>query len=156
VGALKINPKYAIAWANKGLALGKCKKHDKALEAFEKALKLNPKLALTWANKGAAITRLNEDKKALKEYEKALEAFEKALKINSKQAEAWYNMACTYSLMDKTEEAIVNLKYAIKLDPSLKKEAKGDPDFKELQKNTKFQKIVAANETHIPIFDTFV
>ena len=51
---IQLNPKSAMAWNNKGTALGSLGMHEKALQAFDKALQLNPNDALVWNNKGAA------------------------------------------------------------------------------------------------------
>ncbi|RMF28848.1 MAG: tetratricopeptide repeat protein, partial [Candidatus Nitrosothermus koennekii] len=43
--AIAIDPNFADAWNNKGVALAKLKRYEEALEAFDKALEINPKFA---------------------------------------------------------------------------------------------------------------
>ncbi|MGB9869822.1 tetratricopeptide repeat protein, partial [Methanothermobacter sp.] len=40
--ALKINPKYAEAWNNKGAALKELKRYKEALKCYEKVTQLDP------------------------------------------------------------------------------------------------------------------
>ena len=90
--ALKINPNHAYTLNNKGIALGKLKKHDEAIKCFDKAIEIKPDFAGAWTNKGIALDKLGQREEALK-------AFDKAIEIKPDDADAWYNKACCYSLM---------------------------------------------------------
>ncbi len=71
--AIEINPNYAIAWYNKGTALGKLALHDEALKAYDKAIEINPNYAKAWYGK-ACMYYLKKDKKnALKYLSQAIE-----------------------------------------------------------------------------------
>ena len=54
--AIEINPQFAGAWYDKGLALVSQGKHDEAIKAFDRAIELNPKDAVAWYNKGAGYS----------------------------------------------------------------------------------------------------
>jgi tetratricopeptide (TPR) repeat protein len=60
--ALKIDPKYALALNNKGLALDKLGKYNEAIQSYDKALEIDPKYALALNNKGLALNKLQDTK----------------------------------------------------------------------------------------------
>ena len=70
--AVELNPNYAEAYRNRGLAWAKKGEHDRAIADFTRALELNPKDAqayhnrgTVWAEKGALVRGLTDAKKAL-------------------------------------------------------------------------------------------
>ena len=42
--AIRLDPKYADAWNNKGTALNNQGKYDEAIKAYDEAIRLDPKL----------------------------------------------------------------------------------------------------------------
>ena len=50
--SIKLNPKYEIAWNNKGNSLYKFGKYEESIECYDEAIKLNPKFENAWNNKG--------------------------------------------------------------------------------------------------------
>jgi tetratricopeptide (TPR) repeat protein len=133
--ALTINPKYADALYNKGVALSDLKRHEEAIEYYDKALTINPKYADAWYNKGVALSDL-------KRYDEEIECYDKALTINPKYANAWFNKACIYASKDDKSNALKNLSRAIELDNKYKEDAKKDEDFRNLWNDEDFKKIV--------------
>lgn len=79
--ALAIDPKYAAAWNNRGLALDNLGKHQEAVESYDKALALDPKLAPAWYNRGNALDNLGK-------YQEAAEALRRALRLDPNFQEA--------------------------------------------------------------------
>ena len=69
--ALEINPNYAEAWNNKGVALSKLRRYEEAIECFNRALKINQNDAEAWNNKGNVLDELGK-------YEEAVELKGKA------------------------------------------------------------------------------
>jgi tetratricopeptide (TPR) repeat protein len=55
-----MNPKNAITWHNKGLALLRIKRFRESIECFDMALRLNEKYAKAWYNKGRALELLGD------------------------------------------------------------------------------------------------
>ncbi|MDI6704493.1 MAG: tetratricopeptide repeat protein, partial [bacterium] len=60
-------------WFNKGVELGKLRRHKEAIKAFEKAIEINPQYAEAWVNKGFCLGELGIDEEAIKAFEKAIE-----------------------------------------------------------------------------------
>jgi tetratricopeptide (TPR) repeat protein len=108
--AIKIEPKYAVPWSGKGLALLELRKTKEAIKAFDKAIKLNPKDAYPWKGKGLALFELRKTKEAIK-------AFDKAIKLNPKDAYPWSGKGFALLKLRKTKEAIKAFDKAIKLNP---------------------------------------
>ena len=46
--AIALDPNYAEAHLNRGVAYGQLKRHDEAIAAFDRALRLNPNLPNAW------------------------------------------------------------------------------------------------------------
>ena len=134
--AIKIDPKFAGAWNNKGIALGKLGEHDEAIKCYDKAIKIDPNDAKAWNNKGVALGKLSK-------LDEAIKCYDKAIKINPKFAGAWYNKACVYALKDDKENTFKNLSKAIELDAKSKEDAKKDRDFKSLWNDKDFKRIVS-------------
>lgn len=70
--AIEINPQFAEAWNNKGVAL-KARHHDEdAIKAYDEAIKLNPKFAMAWNNKGIVLHDIGKDNEYRSAYIKAM------------------------------------------------------------------------------------
>ena len=134
--AIEIKPDDAMAWHNKGVALGELGRYEDALKAYDKAIEIEPDYATAWHNKGIALGKLGR-------YDDALKAYNKAIEIKPDYTKAWYNKACVYSLNDNKENALKNLSKAIELDQKDKEKAKKDEDFKNLWYDEDFKKIVS-------------
>jgi tetratricopeptide (TPR) repeat protein len=76
---LAINPQFAQAWSDKGIALGALGRLEEALDCFDRALAINPQFARAWYNKGVALRSLGR-------LEEALACFEKAHRLGFQQA----------------------------------------------------------------------
>jgi len=81
--ALDLNPKYAAAWNNLGIARKAKGDLDGAIAAYEKALELNPKHAVAWKNLGILFD-LN-----LKQYSEALFCYIRASELGDKKSKGW-------------------------------------------------------------------
>ncbi|MCI2424414.1 tetratricopeptide repeat protein, partial [Candidatus Acetothermia bacterium] len=58
--ALEIDPKYAPAWNNKGIALHKLERYEEAIRCYDKVLEIDPKDASAKNNKVLAQAKLRE------------------------------------------------------------------------------------------------
>jgi len=61
---IRLNPNYASAWYDKGLALKDQGNYTEALEYFEKTLELDPKNAMAYYAKGVALKSLGRTDEA--------------------------------------------------------------------------------------------
>jgi tetratricopeptide (TPR) repeat protein len=132
---LKINPEDAVAWSNKGLALGNLGRYEEALECFDKALEINPEKAEAWSDKGAALLHFGR-------FEEALNYFNKGLEISPDNGNLWYKKACGESLLGDVNGALSSLKRTVELDEKYKEMARTDKDFKNLRDDDRFKEIV--------------
>ena len=107
---LELDPKYAVAWNNKGNALAELGRYEEALRCYDKALEIDPKHVLAWYNKGVALHKLGR-------YEEALRCYDKALEIDPKHAYAWYNKGLALYKLGRHEEAIRCYGKALEIDP---------------------------------------
>ena len=108
--ALSLNPDYAEAYSNMGIALKEHGKLEEAIEAFNKALSIKPDYAEAYNNMGNAL----QDQGKLEE---AIEAYNKALSIKPDYAEAYNNMGNALKDQGKLEEAIEAYNKALSIKP---------------------------------------
>jgi len=73
--AIRLDPKYALAWYNTGVTLHQLGKYEQSLVANEEAIRLNPNYAVAWYNKGDSLHQLGR-------YDEASEAVDHALRIS--------------------------------------------------------------------------
>ena len=82
--AIRLDPKHAAAWNNKGIALNNQGKYNEAIEAYDEAIRLDPNYAAAWNNKGIALN--NQGK-----YDEAIKAYDEAIRLDPNYAAAWNN-----------------------------------------------------------------
>ena len=68
--AIEINPNYAQAYNNLGIALHKLFRMDKAIESYQKAISINSNFAEPQSNLGNAMLEINKPKESLIYFEK--------------------------------------------------------------------------------------
>ena len=66
--AIKLNPKNAEAFYNRGLANGKLGKYDAAIDDYGEAIRLNPKDAEAPFNRGLAYMRVDKNDFAARDF----------------------------------------------------------------------------------------
>jgi len=69
--AIHLNPNYALAYHNKGVALYNLRHYQEALAAYEQAIHLDPSLALAYKGKGLVLEDLGKKQEAQQAYERA-------------------------------------------------------------------------------------
>ena len=67
-------------WYNKGLALYKLEKYEKAIKCCDEAIRINPRNADAWYLKSIDFAKLEK-------YEKAIKCCDEAIRINPKDDE---------------------------------------------------------------------
>jgi tetratricopeptide (TPR) repeat protein len=143
--ATRINPAFALAWRNKGYALGSLGKYEEAIKCFDEAIALEPNSADAWRNKSFATGKIPgrvQDAKecfseaikrdpeialtynsygyflnSLAEYEEAMRCFDVALEINPDFALAWRNKGFSLLSLNLAEKAIECVDKSIKIEP---------------------------------------
>ncbi|MGD2072199.1 MAG: tetratricopeptide repeat protein, partial [Candidatus Thorarchaeota archaeon] len=105
---IKIDPQYALAWSNKGLALDNLGKYEEAISCYDEAIKIDPQYALAWSNKGLALDNLGK-------YEEAISCYDEAIKIDPQYAQAYFNLGLTFLDLYQYKNAISNLQEAKEL-----------------------------------------
>ena len=108
--ALALEPHSAIAFYNRGNALGALKRFDEALASYERAIALEPDHADTFNNKGNV---LNE----LKRFGEALASYDRAIALKPDYADAFNNRGIALVHLKRLEEALASYDKAIALKP---------------------------------------
>jgi tetratricopeptide (TPR) repeat protein len=96
--AIKIDPNYAYAWNNKGIALRNLGKYDEAIECYDRAIKIDPNYAGPWNSKGWALSNLGKHKDAI-------ECYDRAIKIDPNYADAWNNKGVSLRKIGQQKDA---------------------------------------------------
>ncbi len=144
--AVKIDPKFAEALNNLGLAYDKLGRNEEAVEAYKQAIKLKPDYSEAYYNLGGVYYKLGRRQEATEAYKQAIglkpdyaEAYnnlgvvydaigqpqdaitvhKEAIKIKPNYAESYYNLGVAYGQLGRYQEAIESYNQAIKIKPDL-------------------------------------
>lgn len=110
--AIRIAPKNARAYCNRGLAYLYLGQEQQALECFNKAIALDPKFAPAYYQLGCCHSHgTNSEKKIAVEY------FSKAIALDPKNVEAHYYRGYSYEELGHDQKAIEDMNKAITIDP---------------------------------------
>jgi WD40 repeat protein/lipoprotein NlpI/tRNA A-37 threonylcarbamoyl transferase component Bud32 len=142
--ALAIDPKYVVAYNQRGLAWFNKKEFDTAISDYDEVIKLDPKYMLGYFNRGNAWRSKGNWDKAILDYDvalaldskyaaaynnrglawrskeeldKALADFDEALRVNPKYAIACFNRGFTYLKKANYSKAVVDFNEAVVIDP---------------------------------------
>ena len=141
--AIRLNPKNAAPWVNRGWAYLRKENFKEAIADFSEAIKAAPAVASSYIQRGIAYHRAGESDKAIDDYTKAhelaprdplalvnrgivlytkkgkfdeaIEDFDKALKVSPKDISALVNRGVTYRQKNDPDRAIVDFDRALKL-----------------------------------------
>jgi len=108
---IEIEPSFAEAHFNLGVALTKAGKIEEAIPHFEKAIELNPYFVKGYEAMGNALAGLGRNDEALKQYMKALE-------LNPDDPAIHYGMGGAYYQSGNKAKAIEEYEKALELEPS--------------------------------------
>ena len=106
--AIRINPKDAVAYFNRGNAYHSLNKKKRAIEDFDKAIRLNPNFAEAYHNQGTTYRDLGQ-------FERAIEDYDQAINLNPKDTVAYNNRGNAYKLQGKKAEAMADFEKCITL-----------------------------------------
>jgi len=105
---IALDPNYAFAYNNRGLAYVEKGQFDRAIENYNKAIALNPNDALAYDNRGFAYANKGQ-------YDRAIADFNKALEINPNDARVYANRGGAFYLKGNIGRAISDLQKACDL-----------------------------------------
>jgi tetratricopeptide (TPR) repeat protein len=111
--AITLDPKYAHAYYNRGVAWYSKGEYDKANCDFTEAMTLDPKYANAFYNRGLTWWVKGE-------YNKAIADFDNAITLDPKDALTYYNRAKVCTKMKKYDEAVRGFEKALELNPTCK------------------------------------
>lgn len=134
--ALALSPKDPRHLALKGAILSKLGRFGEAFSYLNRAQALDPKDDEIPESMALAYSRMGNQTLALK-------ILDEILKKDRDDTSSNYNIACVYSLLGKRDKMFFYLRRAVELNPSYKRYAKKDPDFKAWWDHPIFVKIVA-------------
>ncbi len=109
---IRLNPQYALAYNNRGVAYNGKGSYDRALLDLDEAIRLNPKLTNAYAARGWAYTGKGS-------YDRAIADLDEAIRLDPKYAKAYNRRGLAYSSKGEHGRAIVDFDEAIRLDPKL-------------------------------------
>jgi tetratricopeptide (TPR) repeat protein len=110
--ALKIDPKYAVAHYDIGLALDAQGKTKEAIAAYRRAIRFDPKYADAHYALGLALSDVGK-------LDEAIATFRKGIKLDPKDARFHQALGTALHEKGKPNEAIASFQRALKLDPKL-------------------------------------
>jgi tetratricopeptide (TPR) repeat protein len=96
--AIEIDPNYADAWNNKGIALRNLRKFKEAIYCCDMAIMINPNYADAWNNKGVSLGKLGK-------YKEAIESYDRDIKIDPNFAHAWNNKGNALRVLGEQQDA---------------------------------------------------
>ncbi len=142
--AIKLDPKNAEGWFQRGAAKAAMGKREEAVKDFSEALKLDPAHARAFGNRGLmkvqtgryadAVSDFNEAIRLkpdmamvyynlgsarfkMEQFQEALQDYAQALKLHPKHSGSWYACGKAKAALGRKEDAAADFSEAIKLDP---------------------------------------
>jgi len=106
--AILLDPQYAIAYANRGIAYSKLGDYKKAIEDYNKAIKLYPNYSKAYFNRGFTYSKLEN-------YRQSLADFTQAIQLNPADANTYVLRGVIYSYLGNREKACEDQKKACEL-----------------------------------------
>lgn len=106
--ALAINPRFARAYLNRGLAYNRLDKRAEAIADFDKAIELAPNFALAYNNRAWTNYELGN-------YDESIIDADKALKLKPNEVMFYDTRACAYKGLQRYDDALADLDKAIQI-----------------------------------------
>lgn len=108
--AIRLNPEYADAYFNRGIAKQGLNQYADAIKDYDKVIEINPGDADAYINRGIA-------KQDLKQYAAAIKDYDKAIEINPENENAYNNRGLAKHILKQYEDAIKDYDKAIEINP---------------------------------------
>jgi tetratricopeptide (TPR) repeat protein len=114
--AIQIDPHYADAYNNRGLAYHNLGENQRAIQDYDKAIQLDPNFAMAYGNRGYTYQLLGEHRRAIQDLDKAIQLDpDDAL---ASHALVYHNREWNYSALGENQRAIEDYDKVIQLDPN--------------------------------------
>jgi tetratricopeptide (TPR) repeat protein len=107
--AIKLNPKFAFAYYNRGNIWGDLGDYKRAIADYTQAIKHQPDADM-YNNRGAAQRDLGNHQAAIDDYSQAIQ-------LNPNYVDAYYNRGTSRGVLGNAKGAMADLTQAIKLKP---------------------------------------
>jgi tetratricopeptide (TPR) repeat protein len=107
---IRLNPQYAFAYNNRGLARYGLDDRQGAIQDYNEAIRLNPQLAGAYSNRGNARSALGDKQGAIQDYNEAI-------RLNPQLADAYNNRGNARSDLGDRQGAIQDYNEAIRINP---------------------------------------
>ncbi len=108
--ALKIEPTFYRAWANRGAILEQAGHYEEAIANYDSAINIEPRDYRFWHGRGTCLSYLHRD-------EEAIASYDKVVKLNPDEHEAWFKRGTSLGNLGRNEEAIISYNRTIKIKP---------------------------------------
>ncbi len=108
--AIRLQPDFANAYVNRGLAKEKLGQHESAIMDYSSAIKIDPTLAGAYNNRGSAQRRLGQ-------HFLALEDLNTAIQLDPRYVKAYVNRGNAKNSLGHPNEALEDFNTALDLDP---------------------------------------
>jgi len=108
--AIRLDPKNAIAFYNRGFAYWRKGDDDRAIADFSETIRLNPNYIDAFGNRGNAYERKGDHDRAIADYNEVIRRV-------PKNAIAFYNRGRSYARKADDDRAIADYNEAIRLNP---------------------------------------
>jgi predicted Zn-dependent protease len=137
--ALQRHPDSSDLFAQQGYISLKMGNEKEAVRSYRRVTELAPTNANNWSNLASGLIRMGD-------YHAAIEALTEAKAADKTEAIAdliYYNFACCHALLGDRVNSLNNLREAITRNPKWKEKASTDKDFKELNDDSEFLKLIS-------------
>jgi tetratricopeptide (TPR) repeat protein len=109
--AIKINPKFAPAYYNRGFAHSLQHKSDEALADYDQAIQIDPTYKEAYYQSGSLKGQKGD-------FDGAIADFSQVIKLDPKYAPAYYNLGHVYYFKGDLDNALAEINQALNLDPN--------------------------------------
>ena len=106
--AIEMDPRYSVAYTNRGVLYGNNGEYDLAIKDFDMAIELNPNNFFAYNNRGNAYDKMEDS-------DRAIEDFNAAIKLKSDYVKAYNNRGNAYRKKGEFDKALADFDTAISL-----------------------------------------
>ncbi len=109
--ALRINPRFDVAYYHRAAARAEQGRYEEAVHDYDAALRLNPRLVGAYVDRGAARLELGD-------YARSLGDVNQALRLSPREADAHYVRGVARFHLHQYRGAVSDLNYALRAKPA--------------------------------------
>ena len=109
--AIELDPRFAAAYNDRGVAYEKKGQFEKAISDYNKAIDIDPKLSIAYYNRGIAYGNKGQ-------HDKAISDFSRTIELNPKDADAFGYRGNVYTAKGQYDKAISDYNKALEINPN--------------------------------------